>query len=80
MVTRNDHALGIFNGDVGIALPDAGDAASLRVFFWSGDGVIGVLPTRLQNIETAYAMTVHKVQGSEFAHTALVLPREANPS
>lgn len=79
MVTRNDHALGVFNGDVGVTLPDATGEGRLRVYFWSGDGVVGVLPTRLPYIETAYAMTVHKVQGSEFAHTVLVLPREAGP-
>ncbi len=76
MVTRNDHALGIFNGDVGLALPDATEQGRLRVYFWSGGEVNSVLPTRLPHIETAFAMTVHKVQGSEFAHTVLALPRE----
>ena len=74
MVTQNDYNIGVFNGDVGIALPDASAAGRLRVYFQSGDKVSSVLPTRLPHIETAYAMTVHKVQGSEFAHTALVLP------
>jgi exodeoxyribonuclease V alpha subunit len=77
MVTRNDHALGIFNGDVGVALPDAAPGRRLRVYFWKDEGVTGILPTRLPHVETAYAMTVHKVQGSEFAHAALVLPGEA---
>jgi exodeoxyribonuclease V alpha subunit len=76
MVTQNDHVLGVFNGDVGVALPDATAEGRLRVYFWSGNGVVGVLPTRLPHIETAYAMTVHKVQGSEFAHTVLALPPE----
>jgi exodeoxyribonuclease V alpha subunit len=74
MVTQNDYNIGVFNGDVGIALPDASGAGRLRVYFQSGERVSSVLPTRLPHIETAYAMTVHKVQGSEFAHTALVLP------
>jgi exodeoxyribonuclease V alpha subunit len=78
MVTHNDYTVGVFNGDVGITLPDASDEGRLRVYFQSGDRISGVLPTRLPHIETAYAMTVHKVQGSEFAHTALVLPN--NPS
>jgi exodeoxyribonuclease V alpha subunit len=38
--------------------------------------VRSVLATRLRNVETAYAMTVHKSQGSEFAHTVLALPKE----
>jgi exodeoxyribonuclease V alpha subunit len=78
MVARNDHVLGVFNGDVGVALPDASAEGRLRVYFWSGNGVVGVLPTRLPHIETAYAMTVHKVQGSEFAHTVLALPPDPN--
>lgn len=78
MVTHNDYTVGVFNGDVGITLPDATTEGRLRVYFQSGEHISGVLPTRLPHIETAYAMTVHKVQGSEFAHTALVLPN--NPS
>jgi exodeoxyribonuclease V alpha subunit len=48
----------------------------LRVFFLEGDEVRSVLATRLRNVETAFAMTVHKSQGSEFRHTVLVLPRD----
>jgi exodeoxyribonuclease V alpha subunit len=73
MVTQNDHNMGVFNGDVGITLPDA-SGKRLRVYFQGGDRISSVLPTRLPHIETAYAMTVHKVQGSEFAHTILALP------
>lgn len=85
MVTRNDYALGLMNGDVGVALPvpadDAGEPGLLRVAFGAADGSGGihwVLPARLQAVETAYAMTVHKSQGSEFTHAALVLPPRAN--
>ncbi|MCP1367394.1 ATP-binding domain-containing protein, partial [Halomonas sp. BBD48] len=38
-----------------------------------------VLPSRLQAVETVFAMTVHKSQGSEFTHTALILPDAPNP-
>jgi exodeoxyribonuclease V alpha subunit len=76
MVTQNDHSMGVFNGDVGVTLPDASAAGRLRVYFQGGDRINGVLPTRLPHIETAYAMTVHKVQGSEFAHTVLALPNK----
>ncbi len=73
MVTRNDYALGLFNGDIGIALPGAGGA--LRVYFRSGDGNLrAVSPAALPPHDTAFALTVHKSQGSEFEHAALVLP------
>jgi exodeoxyribonuclease V alpha subunit len=87
LVTRNDYALGLMNGDIGItlALPGKGDGTGerpLRVAFRTGDGNDGikwVLPSRLQSVETVYALTVHKSQGSEFAHAALVLPDKLNP-
>ncbi|WON76012.1 exodeoxyribonuclease V subunit alpha [Serratia sp. UGAL515B_01] len=75
MIGRNDSALGLFNGDIGIALPDEG--GDLRVYFQLPDGSIkSVQPSRLPAHETALAMTVHKSQGSEFEHTALVLPNQ----
>ena len=77
MVTRNDYATGVYNGDIGLALPDPARSGSLRVYFSEGGQVRSVLATRLRNVETAFAMTVHKSQGSEFSHTVLVLPREA---
>jgi exodeoxyribonuclease V alpha subunit len=84
MVTSNDYALGLMNGDVGItlALPAPADAAEparplLRVAFAAADGGIRwVLPSRLREVETVFAMTVHKSQGSEFGHAALLLPQE----
>ena len=52
----------------------------LRVAFPSAEGgVRWVLPSRLQAVETVFAMTVHKSQGSEFLHTALILPDQSNP-
>jgi len=74
MVTRNDAELGVFNGDVGITLPALDPAAALRVYFLDGDTLRSVACSRLPQVETAFAMTVHKCQGSEFLHTALVLP------
>jgi exodeoxyribonuclease V alpha subunit len=80
MVTRNDPALGVHNGDVGLALPSA-DGRSLRVWFVDGDGQAprSVMASRLAAVETAWAMTVHKSQGSEFEHVALVLPPQMSP-
>ena len=87
LVTRNDYSLGLMNGDVGITLhvPDEQGAMHLRVAFEvAGDTdseatrIRFVLPSRLGERETVYAMTVHKSQGSEFDHAALVLPAEAS--
>lgn len=88
LMTRNDYGLGLMNGDIGIALklpdreaPEPGRFV-LRVAFARNDGQGGVrfvLPSRLNDVETVYAMTVHKSQGSEFAHTALILPDALNP-
>lgn len=75
MVTRNDPELGVFNGDVGVALPGMRGASALRVYFLDGESLRSVAVSRLAHIETAFAMTVHKCQGSEFLHTALVLPQ-----
>ncbi|NRR32018.1 exodeoxyribonuclease V subunit alpha [Oxalobacteraceae bacterium] len=76
MVTRNDYGTGVFNGDIGLTLADPARPGSLRVYFSEGEQVRSVLATRLRNVETAFAMTVHKSQGSEFRHTVLVLPRD----
>jgi exodeoxyribonuclease V alpha subunit len=77
MVLRNDHVLGLYNGDIGIVMKDS--QGRLRVYFESSDGLKSVLPSRMPEHETAYAMTVHKSQGSEFKHTVLVLPDRLNP-
>lgn len=78
MVTRNDYGMGVFNGDIGICLPDPLQRKSLRVYFLEGQLIRSVLATRLQHVETAYAMTVHKSQGSEFHHVVVVLPTETS--
>ncbi len=77
MVTQNDHALGLYNGDIGIVLEtDEG----LRVVFELSDGSVKpFLPSRLPEHQTAFAMTVHKSQGSEFDHTILVFPQAITP-
>ena len=91
MMTRNDYSLGLMNGDVGITLRMRGADGELRLYVVfpmtretsssaaldDGAQVRCVLPSRLGDVETVYAMTVHKSQGSEFEHTALVLPDDA---
>jgi len=81
LVTRNDYSLGLMNGDIGVVLriPEAGENKLRVVFRQSDHSIKQVLPSRLTDIETVYAMTVHKSQGSEFAHAALVLPDKPNP-
>ncbi|MBW3164009.1 exodeoxyribonuclease V subunit alpha [Ferrimonas balearica] len=82
MMMRNDYGLGLMNGDIGLCLPFADDMGQpvLRVVFPMPDGSLKrVLPSRLTEVETVFAMTVHKSQGSEFAHTAMVLPADPNP-
>jgi len=78
MVTRNDYALELMNGDVGICLP--GPDGVLRVAFPSlGGNVRWIVPARLDSVETVFAMTVHKSQGSEFHHVLLVVPAHDSP-
>lgn len=73
MITRNDYNLGLMNGDIGITLKDSNN--KLRVAFPSDEsGLRWISPMRLPDVETAFAMTVHKSQGSEFNHVAMVLP------
>jgi exodeoxyribonuclease V alpha subunit len=80
LITRNDYSLDLYNGDVGIALPGPADDV-LRVVFPRPDGTFKTcLPYRLPPCETAYAMTIHKSQGSEFDDVLVVLPeRGENP-
>jgi exodeoxyribonuclease V alpha subunit len=85
LITQNNYALGLMNGDIGITLelPATSDrAVSLRVAFPMADGsgrIKWVLPSRLQAVETVYALTIHKSQGSEFSHVAVVLPEKMSP-
>jgi exodeoxyribonuclease V alpha subunit len=78
MITRNDYSLKLFNGDIGVALPDVN--GEMRVFFAAVDGKIRKFsPARLPAHETVYAMTIHKSQGSEFGSVLLILPSEDAP-
>ncbi|MEN3258256.1 exodeoxyribonuclease V subunit alpha [Sodalis endosymbiont of Spalangia cameroni] len=78
MIVRNAPSLGLYNGDIGILLWDG--EQTLRVHFSLPDGGVKAVPlSRLPEHETAFAMTVHKSQGSEFHHTALALPNQILP-
>lgn len=83
MITANDYAARLFNGDVGVALPAPGaGGGSLRVFFApaaEGEPPRSFAPALLPACESAFAMTIHKSQGSEFARVLVVLPPAASP-
>jgi exodeoxyribonuclease V alpha subunit len=72
IITRNDYAKGLFNGDVGIILKD--ERASYRAFFHRSGEYISFPVNLLPAWEYAFAMTVHKSQGSEYDDVLLVLP------
>lgn len=80
MVRQNDYALGLFNGDIGICLASEN---GLRVFFESAGESEATYrpfsPARLPSHDSAFAMTVHKSQGSEFSEVLLALPDTASP-
>lgn len=72
MILQNDYVNHIFNGDVGIITEDNG---RIIAYFESDNGELRALPVQLlPHYETAFAMTIHKSQGSEFDHVMLVLP------
>jgi exodeoxyribonuclease V alpha subunit len=78
MVTGNDYALRLFNGDVGIAAPDGG--GGLRVYFEAGQAATRAFsPYRIPPHETVFATTVHKSQGSEFEEVLVILPERDVP-
>lgn len=76
MILENDYRSGLYNGDIGIA---GGGERGLRVFFHQQSAIAHFLPARLPAHQTAYAMTVHKAQGSEFDEILLILPPEDSP-
>jgi exodeoxyribonuclease V alpha subunit len=80
MVTRNDYALGLYNGDVGIVASHPDQPGQLAVAFPAADDQVRwVAPARLSAVETVFAMTVHKSQGSEFDQVLLLLPDQMSP-
>ncbi len=76
MVRQNDYALGLFNGDIGLCLHGE---FGLRVYFEGEDGYRAFAPARLPSHDSAFAMTVHKSQGSEFGEVLLALPELPSP-
>jgi exodeoxyribonuclease V alpha subunit len=71
LVTENDYELGLNNGDTGVVIQVA---ERVLAAFGRGGGVARYSPTRLGSLETVYAMTIHKSQGSQFDAAAVLLP------
>ncbi|MER2011698.1 MAG: exodeoxyribonuclease V subunit alpha [Psychrobacter alimentarius] len=71
MVLQNNYELGLFNGDIGFCLQTGDERSRLEVFFENKTQGIAVNLLNEEVIATAYAMTIHKSQGSEFDHVAI---------
>lgn len=76
MVTRNLTDIGLYNGDLGLVIQST---TGPRMAWLDGRSLRSVSCARLSSWETAFALTVHKSQGSEFDHVALVLPENSGP-
>ena len=80
MITKNDYGMKLFNGDVGLILPDPERNGELGAFFPdAAGGLRRFAPVRLPAHETVYALTIHKSQGSEFDHILMILPDRDAP-
>jgi len=80
LIYENDAVLGVFNGDVGMCLSDPEQNNQLMVFFEQFNGSIKkIIPSRLPKCQTAFALTVHKSQGSQYKEVMLIMPDEHNP-
>ena len=77
LVTANDYGLGLYNGDTGVVVTAGGERVA-AVFERRGE-LVRVAPTVLSAVETAYAMTIHKSQGSQFTSVAVLLPDPTSP-
>ena len=77
LVTQNDYGLRLYNGDTGVVVATGADRIA-AVFERRGE-LLEVSPTRLAAVDTVYAMTVHKSQGSQFHTVAVLLPDPASP-
>ena len=76
LITRNNYPLGLFNGDIGITMPEPDSRdGELFVYFQDNTGGVRRFQTyQLPEHETVFAMTVHKSQGSEFDEVLFILP------
>ena len=78
LVTENDHGIRLYNGDTGVVVTSPTSGRPTAAFERQGE-IVTFSPTRLAAVETVYAMTVHKSQGSQFDTAAVLLPDPASP-
>lgn len=80
IVTENDYALGLFNGDTGVVMLAEGDRPGLRAVLGDGSSQGRSFATaRLSEVRSAHAMTVHRSQGSQVDEVTVLLPEDASP-
>ena len=79
MVTANDYLNGVFNGDIGVVVRHPDGGRRVQVAFDDVDRPRRIDPSRLDRVETQWAMTIHKSQGSEFTHVVVTLPPPPSP-
>lgn len=77
LVTRNDPLTGLFNGDQGVVVAGAEGRRQVAVPAVGGHRLVS--PGRIEHVDTAYALTIHKSQGSEYDEVVVVLPDAASP-
>jgi exodeoxyribonuclease V alpha subunit len=77
LVTENDYELALYNGDTGVIVRAAGGDRVVAAFERRGE-ILEFSPTRLGALETVYAMTIHKSQGSQYDTAAVLLPGPAS--
>jgi len=89
IVTSNNYSAKVFNGDTGLVLPHSdhsqspqqGQDKAITVHFPGPKGTSRMVsPTRLPDVETAWALTIHRTQGSEYDHILLILPPSSSES
>jgi len=75
IIQKNDYPMGIYNGDIGLTLTDDSEHTSaLKVYFKSGEELKSFSPALLPECATAWALTIHRTQGSEYDHILLIIP------
>lgn len=76
IINQNEYSLGLNNGDIGICQREG--RGDIRILFKSDSGFNSIAPSRLPDFSPAYALTVHKSQGSEFEHIKIILPEKSS--
>jgi exodeoxyribonuclease V alpha subunit len=77
LVTQNDYSLKLYNGDTGVVV--AAEHGRITAAFDRRGDIVAFSPTRLEAVDTVYAMTIHKSQGSQFGTAAVLLPPPDSP-